>query len=409
MTLGRDVRTQQGRMLLPKGTRLGGKHFRVLRIWGITEAEVEEVDVKASNDLPPIPAHILDAAKKLTLHKFRTCDLTQPFTRELASQYARRSARNAADGLCALTPPRSAPAAPHTTQHLDDPPSMAALARADSHLASLPDIFARIMEAVNNPRGSAATMAEVISGDPNLSAKLLRLVNSPHFGLARNVDSLSRAVAMAGSRRLISLAASLSVLTMFKKIPKQYMDMEGFWRHSIACGVAARLLGERTGENGDRLFACGLLHDIGRVVMLRSAPSLYLHTLNLARQSKKALHRTEKELWGYDHGRLTGAMLEGWRLPGPIVKAVRHHHSAAATIWENKETACIHVADGLARCLDPLDSASPMPVLQQAAWDVLELPRSSIATLMEQTGKQTADLITLLNAATTSCAQRKAS
>ena len=155
---------------------------------------------------------------------------------------------------------------------------------------------------------SAQAIGDVIGADPALSARLLRLANSPYYGIPSRVETISRAVTILGMKELYSLALTVSVISAFKDIPNQLVNMASFWRHSVTCGVIARTIAEIKGlSDRETLFVAGLLHYIGRLLLYQRAPAHAMGVLACARRSGSLLFQAEKEVMGLDHAGNRGA------------------------------------------------------------------------------------------------------
>ena len=140
-------------------------------------------------------------------------------------------------------------------------------------LPSLPDVYFRIKQIVDDPEGSMLDLAKAISIDPALTARVLKLVNSPFYGLSGKVEMVSRAVSILGMLPVHDLVLATSVTAAFSKMPQTIMDMKIFWRQSVWCGLLSRELGKQAGLlDSERLFVEGLLCDIGHLVMYVQIP-----------------------------------------------------------------------------------------------------------------------------------------
>lgn len=397
MVLSHDLRSPQGRMLFPSGTRIEDEHIRTCRIWGVTEARVEGVTEAQAEATAEAAIHpdVLKACKQQAARRFFMLDIRHPAVAELARQIIVRSARRTTPAQARAMLDQAAAPEPATTiqdmqLHLDP----AEIVARELELVSLPDIFNRIMEAVNNPRSSASHIADVISKDTSLSAKLLRLVNSPFYGFTQKVDTLTRAVAIVGTRELTSLAAGVSVMGLFDDIPSRMMDMRSYWEHSVACGVAARLLAARLklGQE-ERFFVAGLLHDIGRLVMCRNHGLPARLAMERARVSRQATQVVEKSLWGFDHARLGGMLLAQWTFPDVLCQALKRHHAPGGANAPH-EAAVTHMGDILAHAMGIGHSGSAhVPPMDTAAWDSLGQPKSVLGPVMDQIDYQVGEIM----------------
>jgi len=152
-------------------------------------------------------------------------------------------------------------------------------------LVSLPDIVVRINEMVEDPECTAVDIAEVIGQDAALTARLLKLVNSPFYNFPSQVDTISMAITIVGTRQLRDLAMAAAIAGRFRHIPEGLVSADVFWQHNLACATAARIIaGKRNLRNSEQLFVAGLLHDIGKLVMYLTQPELSRQVLELAKQ-----------------------------------------------------------------------------------------------------------------------------
>ncbi len=142
------------------------------------------------------------------------------------------------------------------------------LVQSAMRLASLPSIYLRLTEVTTDGRSTSTDVARVIQEDPSLSARLLRLVNSAFYGFPSRVDTITQAINLVGTNQVMELALASSVLRAFEGIPRDRVDMDGFWRHSIGTAIAARAIAlRRRVASAERYFVAGLLHDVGRLVL----------------------------------------------------------------------------------------------------------------------------------------------
>lgn len=221
-----------------------------------------------------------------------------------------------------------------------------------SSLVSPPDVCIRIGELMRSPRASAKDFAEVISFDPSLTARLLKVVNSPFYGFTRRVDTVSRAVAIVGMRVLNDLVLAVSAVRSFSKISNRLVSMETFWRHGVACALTAKGLAEHCSVlHPERLFVAGLLHDIGTLVLFHRLPELMQELLLVADGSEDVLHRAERDTLGFTHADVAGQLLRLWGVPEALQAAVARHHEGKIDPAESLEVLIVRGADALAnRC-----------------------------------------------------------
>jgi HD-like signal output (HDOD) protein len=264
-------------------------------------------------------------------------------------------------------------------------------------LPSLPNVFRQITEVMSDPNSSAKDFAEIISKDPALSARLLRIVNSAFYGFRSRVDTISRAVAIIGTNDLYSLSLSMSVLNIFDNIPDEFVDMHSFWKHCIACGMIAKIIATHQGfSNTEQFFVAGLLHDIGRLVLYTYLPDETNKALVHARLNGDLLFKSESKILGFNHSRIGGMLMKKWRLPPRLDHMVRFHHKPETSSFIH-ETAIVHVADIVSNAFDFGTTGERfVPPLSKEVWDVLNLPTSLIEKVVDQTNDQIAEVTQIL-------------
>ena len=256
---------------------------------------------------------------------------------------------------------------------------------ADMELPSPPRIYAELQQAIMDPRLGAIELGKIIAKDVSLAAKLLRMVNSPYYGAQQKVDSISRAVAMMGLDQISMLATAICVMNEFNNIPKDLIDLDSFWRHSLSAGILARLLAKRVGLRGaDYYFLAGLMHDIGRLILFKGQPELAGRALSKAREQQIFLHYAEQEEVGYDHSTLGSVLFRKWQLPTQLRLSVLYHHDPDIS-EQLLENSVVHMADIITHALGyGLSGEYFMPPLCESAWEALRLSPENLQELAKQ-------------------------
>ncbi|HFE37221.1 MAG TPA: HDOD domain-containing protein, partial [Gammaproteobacteria bacterium] len=202
------------------------------------------------------------------------------------------------------------------------------------HLVALPDVCFRINEMADDPLSSAADMGAIIAQDPNLTAQLLRIANSPYYGFPSKVETISRAITVIGTQDLRDLVLSASVINAFNAKPNDLIDMQNYWSHALFTGLLARELGGRTSTKvlcKERLFVAGLLHDIGQLVMSIKIPELMSVMMQRAEAKVEPFYKTERLIFGIGHGEIGGQLMEQWHLPASLANVAKYHHEPEQT------------------------------------------------------------------------------
>ncbi|MBC7963764.1 MAG: HDOD domain-containing protein [Steroidobacteraceae bacterium] len=259
-----------------------------------------------------------------------------------------------------------------------------------SALPSLPLLYNRLDETINHPRSSIADIAKILSEDQGLTSRILKLANSPLFGYFSKIDTITQAVTIIGVQQVRDLALAISVMGLFKGIPEDLITMDRFWRHSIACALAARVLATSQREtNLERFFVAGILHDIGRLVMFLRIPDLCREMIESARQQRLCLHEVERQRIGFDHAAVGGALLRQWKLPLRVADPVENHHCCSMSGQFPREAAILHCSDLIAHALELGSSGENLvPKLYPGAWEGLGISIFQLPTLISQVDVQ---------------------
>ena len=220
----------------------------------------------------------------------------------------------------------------------------------DAKLISLPEAYLRLKGIIERPDYTIQEVAEAIGHDPALTTRVLRLVNSPYFGLARPIDNIPRAVSLLGSQQIHDLALATAIAHSFSGIDPKRHDIAGFWRGSVYRGLVARQLGRVSGlPEAERLFVAGLLCDLGHLILYQSIPRETLHAEQLAREQSRPLVDVEREVLGLDYARVGATLMRQWRLPESLIEATEYHPEPVRAQRDPLATCAVHVADQMAR------------------------------------------------------------
>ncbi len=271
---------------------------------------------------------------------------------------------------------------------------MGVLLTGDVRLASPPEIFLRISRIIEDPRKTVHDAERVIEHDPALAARLLRLVNSAFYGFPRRIVSISHAVSLIGLKELRDLVLATVVVERFGRLPVRSMSMREFWRISVRGALLAREL-SKAFAGMESMFVCGLLHEVGRLVIYARIPELARAALLLAEAESLEERIAERRTYGFDHYQLGAELLRRWQLPEVIVTTLRHHGRPAGAGGFSRETALVTLA--LLVAIEDLSAvqASQRPDLGELM-DFLHLPTELLAEAMETADRQFESVYSLL-------------
>ncbi|MCW8887373.1 MAG: HDOD domain-containing protein [Motiliproteus sp.] len=221
-------------------------------------------------------------------------------------------------------------------------------------LVSLPDAVIRANELLDSPHGNAENIGEVISHDPALSAKLLKLVNSAFYSFPAQIDTVSRAITLIGTNELRSLIWASSATQVFNDITPDLIDMNLFWHRSVYCGlVAKKLAGLKSRNKGEAQFLTGLLHDVGHLSLFIRLPEDMQSVLQEAQASRRHIHEVEQEQLGFTSADIGSLLLESWQLPKSLWEPVRYQHNPQLADEFSAEAKMLNIALIIADCLEP--------------------------------------------------------
>lgn len=212
-------------------------------------------------------------------------------------------------------------------------------------MPTIPTVFARVSSVATDPAASIKDLAKVVEEDQAVAARILRVANSAAVALRSPASTIEQACSALGMLRTRSVVLQTSLMQNYASIQAQGFDLEKFWRHGSLTGEACRALALECGSariGADMAYTCGLMHDIGIVVMLDSFPTAYLEATERSRSTSIPMEHAETLIFGFHHSEVGAALAQNWRFPNEIVMAIRWHHGVPEGI--QYENACLLTA-----------------------------------------------------------------
>ena len=251
-------------------------------------------------------------------------------------------------------------------------------------LGSYAPVLEEIEKLLESPECSLVTIGEAIEKEPDLTARLLRLANSSFYGFSSRLSTVTEAISLIGIQQVQDLILASSIISQFSGVKGEFVSMESFWQHSLACGTCSRLLAlEKRLPKADKFFVAGLLHDMGRLVLYARAPQQAKEVFALYRSERILLHEAEKRVLGFDHQQIAGAVMEQWKFPTNLIQAVACHHQPESAEGARQEASVVHLADHLVNALQLGSSGERnVPPLNMRAWETLGLPTSVLTGIV---------------------------
>jgi len=260
------------------------------------------------------------------------------------------------------------------TKTVPDPGRIKKITESIIGLPTLPTVVSKMIQLVDNPKTSAASLARLISTDQALTARILKLANSAYYGFPREISTVNMAIVVLGFNTVKDMGLSLSVFDVFKNMENtKSFDIARFWEHSVSCGVASRMLARNYRSRfAGEAFVAGLLHDIGKVILNQYFHSEFLEIMRLSAEGI-TLEEAEDQVIGTRHSQVGCWLAEKWNLPKIISETILHHHDP----WNMKKdqlfVATVHLANHLSHISGMGHSGRNVPEeLDVRLWEIFQ-------------------------------------
>ena len=215
-------------------------------------------------------------------------------------------------------------------------------------LPALPSHAMEIINMVEDPNVTASALGNVVSKDQVLTAKVLKIANSPFYGFSKRIATIDFAIIVLGFDTLKEVVMSISLISSLnKKLAKEFNSIE-FWNHSISCGVISRALARNYGYRViGEVFIAGLLHDIGILIVNQYFYKEYKEILKLIFDENLTLLQAEENIFGTTHAEIGSWLAEKWNFPEQLVDSIAYHHNPTNSSKFREIVSIIHKADFL--------------------------------------------------------------
>lgn len=211
---------------------------------------------------------------------------------------------------------------------------------------TLPTIYTKLNEVTSDPRSTATDVANIISQDQASASKILKLVNSPVFGFKRTIPTISQSVVMLGFEEIKNIVLTLSIIETFKDTAEaKYLHPIDLWKYSIALGIVSKIIAENLKiQSTEKIFLCGILHGIGKLLFMKMIPELYDKVITYSYENKVSTRETEIKIIGM-HNSTAGRLLsEKWNLPDEIKDVIKYYNVGDIEGEYDQNVAIVHVA-----------------------------------------------------------------
>ena len=267
---------------------------------------------------------------------------------------------------------------------------------------TLPIVYQQLFSKMSNPNVSVPQLAEIVTKDQALVTKILKLVNSAFYGYKKEINTISRAMVILGFRTVRNAALAISVFDYVSGAEEDSrFPVEDFWKHSLCTASVCKVLGERVGiKQQEETFVAGLLHDIGKMIMMKYFPDDFGEVCGYAHEHNISWSQAEEKLLNVNHTAVARAVLRSWNFPANLVEAVQFHHSLSSGSSYPGLVALTHVGDLVSYELDmgaPSSLAHPTPdarALKELGMSFEDIMKNK-ELFMEET-KQSLDILQII-------------
>lgn len=209
-------------------------------------------------------------------------------------------------------------------------------------LPTIPVVINNVLQLIDNPKASAALIASEIERDQSLTARILRVANSPFYGFARRISTIDLAVVVMGTNTIKEIVLGLVIQKFLKNSSSDLFNIKSFWDYSLFCGSTSRLLARKLGYRlAGEAFVAGLMHDIGVLILADNFSSKFKEIFNLIKTQDLSLIEAEQEILETDHTEIGAFIGQKWNLPEQLCAAILNHHTPYMEI--NKESAGLEI------------------------------------------------------------------
>jgi len=253
-------------------------------------------------------------------------------------------------------------------------------------IPALSPTIAKIVELSESQSTSASNLVQAIKLDPVLTLKILKLINSAYFSMPSHITSINRAIVLLGMNTIKNVALSAEVLSSFNPKGGTHFDVEKFWEHSLACAVASKLLAQESAHNREKhedYFIAGLIHDIGKIFIIKYFPAEYFSACENA-ASYQSLLQEEKKIFSVDHAEIGALISEKWALPDELIASVKFHHSIGEYEGDSIMPAAVYLSNYYCN-MNGYESSTgliPSDIMDEDDWENIHIEKGKAEEIL---------------------------
>ena len=261
----------------------------------------------------------------------------------------------------------------------------------DSELSSLPEIFIRVSELLDDENSSSIQIGQAVETDPSLTSRILKMVNSAYYGFQNNVASISPAISILGRDRIRQILLGAVLGGVFGNMKNKVFFMEDYWHHSVKTAILSRLLCKQSNkcDEAESLFTAGLLHEIGRLIMVQKMPELSMEVQQAVETGSEDIYQAEQRIFGYTHCEVGAAFITHWGLPDMLAEITRYHHIPGKAEQFVEEVKIVNLAKGISFLISPIQQIEVEYALEDIAdWEDIGLSEQQITEICIEADEQ---------------------
>ncbi|MEE9441771.1 MAG: HDOD domain-containing protein [candidate division Zixibacteria bacterium] len=250
-------------------------------------------------------------------------------------------------------------------------------------LPSQPVVIQKLQALMTKQNANSHEVARIIETDQGFTARVLKLVNSSFYGLPRSISSVDEAITILGFNSVHQLLLTTSILNSIK-IEDESFELSEFWKHSFAVGVIAKhLLAKRSKDEQDEAFISGVLHDIGKLIMVNNDSVKFAEFFS--GKEKATNLKEENEYFGMDHQSLGELLAKKWNFPEKIRITIGSHHQPIMDSENTRLIACVYISDIIAHAMDIGNSGTYyISEFSCEAWKILDIKMDDLKSFLSK-------------------------
>ncbi len=264
-------------------------------------------------------------------------------------------------------------------------PSIEHLLKQVNELISLPEVYLKISQLMDDKWSTVDDFAEIIKYDPNLSVTVLKVVNSAFYGFSEKIDSIARAVHLIGIGQLHIMALSASAISALDSMtyPNDIIPLKTFWRSCLFTGVLSRQLALLSNKNSEYLFVTGILHEIGHLIIYTKFPDIARLTIQRAKDESITSAEAEQQILSYHYGDIGAELMAKWHLPPKFQNLTRYQPFPELATEDKFEVSLLHIAHGYAHKQFIKPDIELEDLIHPSAWENTQITPEYIESILD--------------------------